>query len=50
MPQQKGFKRAQKVVVRQRKLAAKALKANIRRVIRRAEVAAKEPEAAEKAE
>jgi hypothetical protein len=48
MVQQKGFKRAQKVAVRKRKLVAKAKAANIRRVVRQAEVAAKEAETAKK--
>lgn len=48
MVQQKGFKRAQKVVVRKRKLVAKAKAANIRRVERQSEVAAKEAETAKK--
>ncbi len=42
MPQQKGFKRAQKVLVRKQKLRVKAKAANIRRVVRQAEVAEKE--------
>jgi hypothetical protein len=48
MVQQKGFKRAQKVLVRKRKLVAKAKSANIRRAERQVEVAAKEAETAKK--
>ena len=46
MPQQQGFKRAQKVAVRKHKQAASAKKANLRRVERAGEVAAKEVEQA----
>ncbi len=45
MAQQKGFKRAQKVLVRKRKLVAKETVARARRLVRQAEVAAKEPTA-----
>ena len=40
--QQKGMKRAAKVAVRKRKLAIKAGEANIRKIERKAELAAKE--------
>jgi demethoxyubiquinone hydroxylase (CLK1/Coq7/Cat5 family) len=42
MAQQKGFKRAQKVAVRKQKQGAQARKANLRRVERAGELAAKE--------
>jgi hypothetical protein len=48
MPQQRGMKRAEKVTVRKRKLKVRARAANIRRVERQAEVAAKEGEAEKK--
>ena len=41
MAQQKGFKRAAKVAVRKRKLIAKAKVANVRRVVRQAELKVK---------
>lgn len=49
MPQQKGFKRAQKVAVRKQKQSAQARKANLRRVERAQEVAEKEVAAAKDA-
>jgi hypothetical protein len=42
MPQQKGFKRAQKVAVRKHKQGVQAKKANLRRVVRADELLAKE--------
>jgi hypothetical protein len=42
MVQQKGFKRAAKVAVRKRKLVARAKVANVRRVVRQAELKSKE--------
>ena len=44
MPQQKGFKRAIKVANRKRKLVIRKKEANLKRTVRQAELAAKEPE------
>ena len=46
MPQQKGMKRARKVLERKQRVRAKEKVANIRRTVRQAEVAAKEEAAA----
>lgn len=42
MVQQKGFKRAAKVAVRKRKIESRAKVANARRIVRKAELKAKE--------
>jgi len=44
MPQQKGFKRAIKVATRKKKLVKQAKLADIRREVRKVEVAVKEAE------
>jgi len=42
MPQQKGFKRAKKVLERKRKIAVKTTAAAVRKVVRQAELEEKE--------